>query len=261
MIFTKKIILLVTLFAFTIGRAQNIQGRAFYECNTSLKGISFENEKANYNNQDLILVKEKIRKSLLKTFVLDFNQFESLFKQQQKLEISKLNSDFSNLDGSYYKNIKNKLFFKEEEFLDKNYIITDSLTGFDWKIEPETKKIGEYLCYKAICIIKISEDEIKEYENIKKKQDSKSTHFFEASQPSDRIITAWYTPTIPVSIGPNDYFGLPGLILEVTDGDMSYSCSKIIINPKNKILLKPLKKGILISQKNFETLLKNNLNN
>jgi GLPGLI family protein len=29
----------------------------------------------------------------------------------------------------------------------------------------------------------------------------------------DKEIIAWFTPRIPVSIGPNDLFGLPGLVL------------------------------------------------
>jgi GLPGLI family protein len=29
------------------------------------------------------------------------------------------------------------------------------------------------------------------------------------------VTTAWYTPQIPVSNGPRNYHGLPGLIMEV----------------------------------------------
>ena len=45
-------------------------------------------------------------------------------------------------------------------------------------------------------------------------------------------ISAWYTPQIPVSAGPGNYHGLPGLILEVNDGSETVICSKIVINPK-----------------------------
>jgi GLPGLI family protein len=45
-------------------------------------------------------------------------------------------------------------------------------------------------------------------------------------------IVAWYTPQIPVSHGPSEFWGLPGLILEVSAGDTTMLCSKIVINPK-----------------------------
>ena len=32
-------------------------------------------------------------------------------------------------------------------------------------------------------------------------------------------MTAWFTPEIPVSTGPAMYGGLPGLILEISDGN------------------------------------------
>ena len=44
-------------------------------------------------------------------------------------------------------------------------------------------------------------------------------------------IEAWYTLQIPVSSGPAEYWGLPGLILEVNSGNTTILCSKIILNP------------------------------
>jgi GLPGLI family protein len=52
--------------------------------------------------------------------------------------------------------------------------------------------------------------------------------------PKDVTITAWYTPEIPVNQGPENYWGLPGLILEINDGKTVILCSKIVLNPKEK---------------------------
>jgi GLPGLI family protein len=49
--------------------------------------------------------------------------------------------------------------------------------------------------------------------------------------PKDVTITAWYTPEIPVNQGPENYWGLPGLILEINDGKTVILCSKIVLNP------------------------------
>lgn len=56
-------------------------------------------------------------------------------------------------------------------------------------------------------------------------------------------IEAWYTPQIPVSHGPGEYWGLPGLILEVSAGNVIMLCSKVIMNPKDKIEIEAPDKG------------------
>ena len=48
-------------------------------------------------------------------------------------------------------------------------------------------------------------------------------------------ITAWFTPQIPVSTGPAKHGGLPGLILEVNTDNTSILCTKVVMNPKEKI--------------------------
>ena len=57
---------------------------------------------------------------------------------------------------------------------------------------------------------------------------------------------------IPISQGPENYWGLPGLILEVNDGTTTILCSKIVINPKDRKEIKQPKKGTQITQKEFE---------
>ena len=70
--------------------------------------------------------------------------------------------------------------------------------------------------------------------------------------PKEATITAWYTPEIPVNQGPENYWGLPGLILEVNDGKTIILCSKVIMNPKEKAVIKAPSKGKVISQKEFD---------
>ena len=66
------------------------------------------------------------------------------------------------------------------------------------------------------------------------------------------IVPAWYTLSIPVSHGPGDYWGLPGLILEISDGNTQILCTKIIMNLKNKEEITEPKKGKVVSQKEFD---------
>jgi GLPGLI family protein len=67
--------------------------------------------------------------------------------------------------------------------------------------------------------------------------------------PKDVTITAWYTPEIPES--RSKLLGLPGLILEINDGKTVILCSKIVLNPKEKTVIKAPVKGKVISQKNM----------
>lgn len=59
-------------------------------------------------------------------------------------------------------------------------------------------------------------------------------------------------PEIPVSNGPENYFGLPGLILEVSAGKTILLCSKVAINIKDKKEIKAPTKGKVVSQKEYD---------
>ena len=69
-----------------------------------------------------------------------------------------------------------------------------------------------------------------------------------------QTVTAWYTPQIPLNTGPGDYYGLPGLILEVNDGKLQIICSKIVLNPEDKIAIKEPTKGKEVNQKAFDAI-------
>jgi GLPGLI family protein len=70
--------------------------------------------------------------------------------------------------------------------------------------------------------------------------------------PKEITITAWYTPEIPVNQGPEGYWGLPGLILEVNDGKTTILCSKVVLNPKDKAEIKAPNNGKEVSQKEYD---------
>ena len=74
----------------------------------------------------------------------------------------------------------------------------------------------------------------------------------EVETPEVEFITAWYTLDIPVSNGPADYWGLPGLILEVSQGDTTMLCTKIVMNPKDAVEIKSPTKGKVVTQSEFD---------
>jgi len=98
----------------------------------------------------------------------------------------------------------------------------------NWKIQNDTKKIGEYNCFKA------------------------TTEIIVNSKGRKQLITAWFTPKIPVSFGPLGYDGLPGLILELEIYKKIYFVKKIVLNPKEKIEIKKPTKGIKVIEKEYQ---------
>ena len=65
-------------------------------------------------------------------------------------------------------------------------------------------------------------------------------------------LSAWFTPEIPVATGPSFYSGLPGLILEVSDDNRTILCTKVVLNPKEKIKIKAPKKGTVVNNEEFK---------
>lgn len=169
--------------------------------------------------------------------------------------------------GTFYKDVKAKTYTVDKEFMGKEFLVIDSLPKLNWKMESETKQIGGYTCYKATAVKEASKTDFRNLrpKNKEEKKDDSGkasgetkTNFADNFEmPKEIIITAWYSPEIPVNQGPENYWGLPGLILEVNDGRTTILCSKIVLNAKDKIEIKPSKKGKVISQKDYdETVIK-----
>lgn len=247
--FKNSLFSLLLLVHFT--QAQEFQGRVIY-ISKSLNNVVFDTKAM--SDEKAKELNEKVNKMFEKTFVLNFNKTESIYQQEQKLkETGSRGSTFaSDLEGELYKNSQTKKYLKAEEFANKNYIISDVLKSYNWDLTQESKKIGNYTCYKAISITKVTNKELQEYEVEKAKQSKNKTSFFNLEKPKDKMTTVWYNPEIPVSHGPNQYWGLPGLIMEVNENNLIILCSKVVLNPKDKKSIKVPKNGKVISQNSYD---------
>ena len=250
-------------------QAQEFQGMAVYESKTST--AEFKNRMEGNKNMtpDMQkMIEERMKKMFEKTFILNFNKTASTYKEEEKLEASaqgggfRMMSSFAGGGGTYYKNVKDKQYSNDKEFMGKEFMVKDSLTSLNWKMEAETRVIGGYTCYKATAIKKPSATDFRNMrprkDDAEKKEgakptEEKKTNFLDAVEvPKEIVVTAWYTPEIPVSQGPEGYWGLPGLILEVNDGRTTILCSKVVLNPKDKVEIKPITKGKVVSQKEYD---------
>lgn len=266
----KKI--LFTFLATTISilslQAQSFQGMAVYESKTSVGDKMPKLDNKDITPEMRKMIEEKMKAMFEKTFVLNFDKTASVYAEEEKLDAGdemsrgfKMMGSMMGGGGKQYKNIKDKTILQEKEIFGKEFLVNDTLPQIKWKMEGETKKIGNYNCYKATAVVPTDKSNLMNYrpkkgaeEEIKKKSDEemKSTNFMDMIEmPKDKTITAWYTPEVPVSQGPENYYGLPGLILEVTDGVTTILCSKVVLNPKEKAEIKPLTKGQKVTQAEF----------
>ena len=206
------------------------------------------------------LVKEAVKQAYQKKYVLTFNKNEALFEEVKELEKPKPSAgdiSFSmkiSGDGNKYMNTKDKIFYQEEELFSEEFVIKDSLQKIDWVISEETKKIGDYNCFKATYVKPVSKLAQESYDKYLEKVEKGEQVFFEMKKPEPTTITAWYTPEIPVSFGPTNVWGLPGLILQLEDVSFIYLCTKVTLKNNEKSKIKIPNDGKLVSKKEFEKL-------
>ncbi|RZK10453.1 MAG: GLPGLI family protein [Flavobacterium sp.] len=241
--------------------AQEFHGMAVYESKTNFKDIKIDGE--DMNSEMMKGLMEGMKKQFEKKYFLDFNKNESVYYEEQKLEAPTANtvgikmsfSGSSSNGEKTYKNVKEKQQIAEEDFFGKEFLVIDSLKKWNWELKDETKKIGNYTCYKAIHLTPVTPEDLKQYEDFKKQQETSKTTFFVMDEPKERITTVWYTPEIPVSQGPGEFWGLPGLILEASYDETTILCSKVVLNPKTKNEIKKPKKGKKVTKKEYESLI------
>ena len=87
------------------------------------------------------------------------------------------------------------------DILSKTYLLEDTLAKPNWKILNDIKDVAGHLCMKA-----------QAYDSIRMEK-----------------IVAWFAMDMPLSAGPDRFYGLPGLILEIdiNDGGMLIEANKI----------------------------------
>lgn len=156
--------------------------------------------------------------------ILAFNANQSLFKNgEEKTEPEELSHSEGDMqfnfkmvqpDNRLFLDIENGKTTESTEFFGRFFLIEEALPERDWKFAKDKKMILGYECYKAYLV------------------------------DTARTVEVWYTPQIPVPVGPSEFNGLPGAILEVNidNGERSYVATGIKTGePEAKKLEKPSK--------------------
>jgi GLPGLI family protein len=157
--------------------------------------------------------------------VLHFNSVESKYENSEEQAERDDANTYAWRKETYFlkKNIQTQKQFDAFTMLGKNYVVEDTLVGMNWKILNDIKEVAGHVCMKA---------------------------YIEPSIRKHKI-TAWFAMDIPLSHGPEGYYGLPGLILELdyNDGAMVVSADKIDVKKLTTELQTPAKlKGKKVNQ-------------
>lgn len=206
--------------------------------------IEYE-ERANIENQLKNVTDPETRKrvsaylSKPTTFYLYYDDGESIYIQEKenKAENPELSLDkektkkveIGKNGGGIYKNFKTNKYLHEADILGKQLLVTDKLEKINWELINEEKKIGTLNCTKAKATINGEE------------------------------IIAWYNDDLAIQDGPMDFYGLPGLVVEVIAEKKTYHAINIKKN-NDKLEIKKPTKGTKVSKAEYQKILDEKIN-
>lgn len=138
--------------------------------------------------------------------------------------------------NAVYVNLKTNRMISRQRADTELVIVDDELEKIDWKILPQTKKIGNIKCQKAEAKVR------------------------------GRFYTAWFAPDIPVRFGPWKLQGLPGLILQAKSADnaVEFRFESLTIPVPSHLKVAPLEvlpTMKIVTEKEFLVLKKKNEEN
>ena len=168
---------------------------------------------------------------------LDFKNGESIFyditgeKEMSSSDVDatggerKMVIKVAKNEDEYYKNFAENKYINKRDLFGKKFIINEAIVKYHWKMANEQQVIAGYTCMKAI-----------------------------AENDKGEPIVAWYTPSVAIPNGPDEYGGLPGLIvaLDVNNKERYYELKSLDLGAEVTIV-KP-SKGDKVSKKKYDEL-------
>lgn len=162
---------------------------------------------------------------------IEKNKFLSEDEKNRRLQVRKNMEAYVdpmqltfNTEGSYYgkpddargsawqkneywvrRDFENQTVLESQILNGKTYIVENETYHFPWKIKTEIKEVAGYMCMPA-------------------------TYYDSAANYEVKV---WFTTEIPVAVGPEEFMGLPGAILEVDIDDGVYMITATSVTLKD----------------------------
>ena len=221
----KKSFLLFTLLISINLMAQNTEGTIYF---TETIRFNVELPAGQEHLKDLIPSSQSQTKALY--FTADKSLYKDLDATDGATEINQgtenesiqIKVESGSSENKLLKDFSNNKMIDQREFLGKKFLIDGLIEKADWKITGEQKKLLDFVCQKAVLA------------------------------DTSQNIVAWFTTQIPLPNGPDKFGQLPGMILELEDGDLSIVATKVELGPIESDLLETPKKGKKVNQKEFQ---------
>lgn len=124
--------------------------------------------------------------------------------------------------------LKGKVKTELREFMSRKFLIETNIDTLKWKLTGQSKQVLNYHCLAAEVV------------------------------GSEKPITVWFAPQIPISAGPADYSGLPGVILavEIDGGKTAIVAQSVSLNSIDGSQIKKPRGGKKLSHKEFDIIVK-----
>lgn len=226
----KKLSIILLLFIVPVmGFSQATEGKITYKYTIFYDKIMAKMDFLSQSEKDRIKLTWGNEEGYTTKMNLFFNPTKSIYTYVDETE-DESSYSWRKEDYLIYRDFEEKKIKELQEMLGKTYLIEDGLSPYKWRVMNELKEIQGHLCMKAI-----TEDTVKK-----------------------QTIEAWFAADIPVSIGPERLYGLPGAILgvEINGGDAIIEASKIeIVNVTEQLKLPKKMKGKEIDMKEYNDLI------
>ena len=209
--------------------AQIKQGMVFYEETrvslTPEKRKQIEEQMPDPNIREMIF--KKLEDNSKSSMILAFNQEMSSYKIfEGQGNDPRVKSLGEGTGKNYFKDLSKKTYLSQADILGKAFLISDVLKKIDWKLTGDGKQIGKMNCQKATAIV------------------------------GKYDVEAWFALEIPVSSGPANYWGLPGLIIELKEkGGKTFTFKEFKEEIPTEGELAMPTEGKKVSQKEYDEIL------
>ena len=186
-------------------------------------------------------------------FELLFNEQSSLFRSVPEDEAP---DPFANNGGerggqrfafrmpetTTYTDISSQMQYESRPLFEKTFLVVDSLKPLKWKISEETKTIAKHLCKKATTMVAAPNIRFGGGRGAGRNNDSTNRPNAAIALKESEVVV-WYAEDIAASVGPDNYAGLPGAILEVDvdNGSNVTTAKEIGVKYPKKELVQPTK--------------------
>jgi GLPGLI family protein len=216
----KQFIFLIAALVFTLSAAAQMkEGKIIYEQKVDMwRRIAADNTQ----------LRSMLPQTRTSKFELHFANNQSFYKAMEE-EPDITNEDAGNrvirmgTENEYYKNFTTQIAVDKRDLMGEIFIVEDSIHSIKWKLEDETKVILGHTCKKATS------------------QNGKGANTI-----------AWYAEDVTPSGGPDQFNGLPGMILGIdsNNGEVVYTALELDKKADQKLIKAP-SKGTKLSKEAF----------